>query len=260
MSWYAGPGFDGRDGLDLPSRVGVPAVVFILVVGIWEVYARFAGIPPVILPAPSDIGIAFVQNWSLLVEASGVTALTAGGGLAGGILVGFPIAYAISRSRSVAALALPYVVGLRIAPLVAIAPLVFLWIGEGIPARMLLVTTLTIFPIVIASYDGLRAVPESYVAIARSVAVGERTIFLRIELPAAAPSVFAGIKLAAALSVVGAVVAEFVTLESGLGFQVFQASSYLQTPLMFAALAVLSLLGVVFYGVPAGIQARSRYT
>lgn len=246
-----------RDGI---TRVGPSVVLFgALIVG-WELSVRSSGLPPVVLPAPSDVATAFLENGGLLLEASAVTGLTAAGGLGGGLLLGFPIAYATSRSRSLAAFVLPYVVALRIAPLVAIAPLVFLWIGSGIVARMLIVTTMTVFPVVIASYDGLQAVPRPYLDLARSVSAPPGGTFLRIELPAAAPSVFAGVKLAAALSVVGAVVAEFVTLESGLGFQVFEASTYLETPLMFAALATLALLGVVVYGIPALVERRSRWT
>ncbi len=235
------------------------ALLLVALLGGWQLYARSAGIAPVILPAPTDVGLALVENWALLLEASAITGATAAGGLLGGIAVGFPIAFTVSRSRSIAAFALPYVVAMRIAPLVAIAPLVFLWIGNGIGARIVLVTTMTVFPIVIASYDGLRAVPQPYLDLARSVSAPEWLTFLRIELPAAAPSVFAGVKLAAALSVVGAVVAEFVILESGLGFQVFEASTYLRTPLMFAALATLALLGVAFYGLPALVQRHSRW-
>jgi len=248
--------FDGREALD---RLGPPTVVLVVLLGAWEGYVTLSRTPPVILPGPVDVGGALVVHWSVLLEAAGITAVTAFGGLVGGLVVGFPIAYATSRSRSVASFVLPYVVALRIAPLVAIAPLLVLWLGEGVFARVVLVTTMTVFPVVIASYDGLRTVPRGYVDLANSVAVPDRRIFIRVELPAAAPSVLAGVKLAAALSVVGAVVAEFVTLESGLGFQLFEASRSLETPLMFAALVTLAALGVVFYGTPVLFARYSRW-
>jgi len=240
-------------------RVVAPAAFSIVVLATWELGTVVTGVPTVILPAPTDVAVVFLANAGMILEASVVTALTAAGGLATGLLVGFPVAYLVSRSRGLAAFLLPYVVALRVAPVVAIAPLVVLWVGEGIPARVLLVTTLTVFPVVIASYDGLRAVPGRYVDLARSVNAPSYAVFFRVKLPAAAPSVFAGVKLGAALSVVGAVVAEFVTLESGIGFQVFEASTYLETELMFASLAALAAVGLVFYGVPALVERRSRW-
>lgn len=115
---------------------------------------------------------------------------------------------------------------------------------------------MTVFPVAIASVDGLRAVPEEYTDLAESVDASPVRIFLRVRVPAAAPSVFAGVKLGAALAVVGTVVAEFLTLESGLGYQLFHTAEYLQTSTTFAALAVLTGLGLAFYLLPAAVERR----
>jgi NitT/TauT family transport system permease protein len=151
------------------------------------------------------------------------------------------------------------VVALRIAPLVAVAPLVFLWFGRGIPARALLVGTLTVFPMTVATLDGLRSTPRQYVALARSVAASPAAVFLRIRVPAAAPSVFAGLELAATLSVIGAVIAEFLTLRTGLGYRVFVTADRLQTADSFAALAALSLLGIAFFLAPRGLARLAGF-
>jgi ABC-type nitrate/sulfonate/bicarbonate transport system permease component len=161
-------------------------------------------------------------------------------------------------SRAVDAVVHPYVVALRIAPLVAIAPLLFLWFGRGVLTRALLVTTLTVFPVTISALGGLRSVPEEYLDLGRSVAAPGWRLFVSVRLPAAAPSVFAGVKLAAALSVVGAVVAEFVTLSSGLGYRVFVSSTNLQTARAYAALVFLVALGLAFYLVPARLERATK--
>ncbi|MFC7232540.1 ABC transporter permease [Saliphagus sp. GCM10025308] len=162
----------------------------------------------------------------------------------------------MTRSRSAARTILPYVVALRIAPLIAVAPLLFLWFGRGIPARALLVATLTLFPMTIATLDGLRSTPSAFLDLAASVGASSLETFLRVRVPAAAPSVFAGLKIAATLAVVGAVVAEFVTLRSGIGYRVFYSATRLETATSYAALAVLSLVGVGFYLLPALLERR----
>ncbi|MFC7174717.1 ABC transporter permease [Haloplanus litoreus] len=115
---------------------------------------------------------------------------------------------------------------------------------------------MTVFPVAIASVDGLRSVPREYTDLARSVRAPPVRTFLRVRVPAAAPSVFAGVKLAAALAVVGTVVAEFLTLQSGLGYQLFHTAEFLQTSATFASLGVLTLLGLGFYLVPAAVERR----
>lgn len=237
------------------------AMLCVLTVGCWQIVVVLSDLPSVVLPSPVEIGVALVDLRWILAGDAAVTALTAGLGLIAGLVIGTILAFFMSVSRSAAAVILPYVVALRIAPLVAIAPLLFLWFGRGIPGKVLLVTTLTVFPITIASLDGLRSTPESYLTLLRSVGASTATIFLHVRLPAAAPSVFAGVKNAATLAVIGAVVAEFVTLDAGIGYRVFETSTALQTAESYAALAVLSGLGLLFYGIPSLLErvARTRF-
>lgn len=240
----------------LLARVWPPAVVLVAAVACWQWYVTESGVPSVILPSPADVVAAGVANGGVLLSAAATTSLTAGLGLAGGVVVGLGLAFAMVGSRTASAVFHPYLVALRIAPLIAIAPLVFLWIGDGLLSRALLVTTMTVFPVAVASVDGLRAVPREYTDLARSVDAPSIRAFLGIRVPAAAPSVFAGVKLAAALSVVGTVVAEFLTLRAGIGYQLFDSAEYLDTATTFAALATLVAVGLTFYLVPAAVERR----
>jgi NitT/TauT family transport system permease protein len=249
--WRRRPRLPGLD------RIGPPLVLFALVVSGWHAATVLLGVPTVVLPSPLDVLGALGSSWETLLGDALVTGVTAALGLLGGIAVGVPLAFGMVRSRTVEAVARPYVIGLRVAPLVAVAPLVFLWFGRGIAARALLVTTLTLFPVTVASVGGLRSVPREYLDLARSVAAPDRTVFLRVRVPAAAPSVFAGVKLAATLSVIGAVVAEFVTLDAGLGYRVVVTSTDLRTAETYAALVVLAALGIAFYLAPVWLERRS---
>ena len=243
------------DGLAVDRR-GAALAVGLFAAGLagWHAATLLLDLPSVVLPTPIEVALALVdRRWALLGDAA-VTATTAGLGFAAGVGAGAVLAFAMVRSRSAASVLVPYVVALRIAPLVAIAPLLFLWVGRGIAGKTLLVSTLTVFPVTIAALDGLRSTPEEYLALLRSVGAPETAVFVRVRVPAAAPSVFAGLKIAATLSVVGAVVAEFVTLDAGLGVRVFESSNALRTAEAFAALAALAALGLVFYAVPALLE------
>ena len=178
---------------------GPAAGLFVVFVVGWQALTHLLGVPTVILPSPVDVVRTLAETLPTLLGDAAVTAATAALGLLGGTLLGLCFAFGMVTSRAVDAVVHPYVVALRIAPLVAIAPLLFLWFGRGVPARALLVTTLTVFPVTVSSLGGLRSVPVEYLDLGRSVAAPEWRLFVHVRVPAAAPSVFAGVKLAAAL-------------------------------------------------------------
>ncbi len=243
------------------STVGPPALTLVVILGVWQAAVVVSDAPSVVLPSPGEVVTTLVADRSVLLAEGLVTGATAGLGLLAGALVGIALAFAVVRSRAVGSVVIPYVIALRIAPVIAIAPLLFLWFGRGIPTRALLVATLALFPMTVATIDGLRSTPEKYLLLLESVGASSWTTFTKVRLPAAAPSVFAGLKIAATLSVIGAVVAEFVTLDAGLGTRVFVASTGLRTAEAYAALVALSLLGIAFYAVPAAAERaiRSRF-
>lgn len=226
----------------------------------WQLAVTLYAIPPVILPSPTGVGAALLETYPRLLADAAVTAVTAGLGLAIGVVVGLCLAFAMTSSSAARDTVLPYVVALRIAPVIAIAPLFFLWFGRGVPTRALVVASLTLFPMTIATLDGLRSTPGEYLDLARSVDASPVRVFFQIRVPAAASSIFAGAKIAATLAIVGAVVAEFVTLNAGIGYRVFETSTRLRTAETYAALVVLSLLGIAFYLLPTVIERVWRRT
>ncbi|MFD1514167.1 ABC transporter permease [Halomarina rubra] len=239
---------------DIARRVAPASVVFVILVGGWQLVVFLTDLPTVILPAPMTVLDVGLTSWSQLLTNAAISAVTAGIGLSAGIAVGLILAFAMVVSSGARAIIQPYLVGLRIAPLVAIAPLVFLWAGSGLLSRSLLVATLTVFPVALGGLDGLRSTPTTYLDLQRSVDASRFDTFLHVRVPAAVPSILAGVKLAAALSVIGTIVAEFLTLQAGLGYLVFMTADSLETALMFAALITLVFLGLGFYLAAAGLE------
>lgn len=238
------------------GQFAISVLTFGTLLGVWQAYVVLGDVPAVILPSPLEVGVVLLERYPVLLADAGVTALTALLGLTLGTVVGLGLGFGMVLSKSLSRTLLPYMVALRIAPLIAIAPLLFLWFGRGIPARALLVATITVFPMTISTLEGLQSTPTSYLDLMRSIDAARITVFLRVRVPAAAPSIFAGFKIAATLSIIGAVVAEFVTLNAGIGYRIFETASFLQTTESFAALVVLAILGNIFYFVPALLERR----
>lgn len=231
-----------------------PLVVLAVALLGWTVAA--ANAPPILLPAPAIVVETILADPGAFAEATAVSAITAFGGLAMGTAVGLMLAFVSVGSAPGRAVVEPAVVGFRIAPLTAVAPLVFLWFGTGIPVRMALVALMTTFPVTVASVDGLRSTPQSYLDLLSSVGVGDWRTFYAVRLPAALPSVFAGLKLGAALSVTGTIVAELLTLRRGLGARVWEAGRFVRTAELFAYLVVIAAFGIAFYGAAALLDRR----
>jgi NitT/TauT family transport system permease protein len=141
----------------------------------------------------------------------------------------------------------PLIVFLQIVPKIAIAPLFIIWFGFGFTPKLLLVFLLSFFPIVVAAIAGFKSIDEETMELARSTGASEWMIFRKIRLPHAMPSIFTGLKVAAALSSTAAVVAEFVASDKGLGYLLLQYNGDLETPMVFATIIVLSVVGLIVY-------------
>jgi len=233
----------------LRERLTPPLAVFVVLLLGWAVAAT--NTPSILLPSPTAVLDAFLAEPGAFAAATATSAITAAGGLAIGAAVGLTLAFVAVGSVPGRAVVEPAVVGFRIAPLTAIAPLVFLWFGTGLVVRMVLVSVMTTFPVTIASIDGLRSTPRPYLDLLASVGASDWETFRTVRLPAALPSVFAGLKLGAALSATGTIVAELLTLRGGLGAGIWDAGSYARTAELFAYLFVVAAFGVAFYGVAA---------
>lgn len=230
------------------DRLLIP-VVLLLFVLLWEGLVRWQEYPSFILPGP-------VQVWqkALSTIASGtlqhhaLTTLTEIGlGLLLGLSVAFVLGYLLGKNRFVERLLSPYIVASQAIPIVAIAPLLIIWFGSGLLSKVLVCALITFFPTLISTIVGIRNVDPNLRDLMRSLRAGRWTTFRLLELPAAAPVLFGGLKLSVILSVVGAVVGEFAGADAGLGFLINLAKGILDTSLMFVAIFTLIAIAMTLY-------------
>jgi NitT/TauT family transport system permease protein len=235
----------------LRRRAGL-IIVFIALFLVWEFAVKLFGIKEYLLPPPSKIWSEFVKRHPTVLSAAWVTTTEIIGGYLLAVAVSIPLALAVVRWRFVEDSIYPLVVFLQIIPKIAIAPLFIIWFGFGLFPKLLIVFLLCFFPIVVASVAGFKAVDPDVMDFARSTGASGMRMFLKIRLPQALPDIFTGLKVGAALSATAAVVAEFVASDRGLGYLLQQYNGQLETPMVFAIIVLLSLIGlVVYYAVEA---------
>jgi NitT/TauT family transport system permease protein len=228
------------------SRAVAGIVAFLLV---WEAAVRLLHLPAYILPPPTTIIHDGAAKWQSLLGAASYTVQPMLLGFIAAVLLGVAIALGIAFSPGVRAVAYPLLVFLQIVPKIAVAPLFIIWFGFGLTPKVLLVFLLSFFPVVVAATTAFASIEPEIIELARSTGAGRLRIFRMVQLPNALPSLFGGIKVAAALAATAAVVAEFVASDRGLGYLLMEYNGNLDTAMSFAAIFVLSAMGLALYGV-----------
>src|SRR4029078_11470583 len=203
--------------------------------------------PPYLIPAPLAVAKMLVAEWPRLWQNGLFTAYATLGGVALSIIIGIPIAMVIAYSRLVESYVYPLLVFSKSVPKIAIAPLFVVWFGFGIFPKMISAFMLGFFPVVVATVMGFKSIEPDMIDLARSMRASRWQMFLKFSLPQALTSIFTGLKVSAPLAVVGAVVGEFVGSNSGIGYVLQIANGNFDLPLMFAALFVLSMMGVILF-------------
>ena len=231
-----------------------PLLFAILVLLAWEAACRILAIAPYLLPSPSAIVRAAMSYpaaaWLASLWATLRVSLM---GLALACLVGVPLAMLLAASRLLSRTLFPLLVVVQSTPVVAIAPVIVVLLGAGDLPRIAITFLITFFPIVVATTTGLAATPDEMIELSRSLGATRRREMLNIRLPFALPYLFAALRIAATLSVIGAVVAEFVAAQDGLGYMIAFATSNFRMARAFAALAGLIAMSLLlFQGVTLG--------
>src|SRR5487761_1583598 len=224
-----------------------PVIGLIAIVLIWQAYISLSGIPPIVLPSPLEIVRASVQDYDLLLAATWPTLIETLLGFALALLIGIPLAICVANSRVLNRALYPILVATQSVPKVAIAPIVLVWFGLGMESKLAIAFLVAFFPIVVDTATGLRATPTGLLELARSLRASPLQIFLKGQMPAALPFIFAGAKVAITLAVIGAVIGEFVGSVNGLGILLLTTNSQLESPLAWAALIWLSALGILLF-------------
>ncbi len=227
---------------------GLSAVALLLAVLLaWQAAISLIGVPTFVLPAPSAIVASLVSDQATLAWAAWVTAGEVLLGFALSGIVGAALALAIVRFERFGRALYPLIVLFQTVPKVALAPLFVLWFGYGLAPKVVLIVVIAFFPVGLDMLAGLRAVDANLVALMRSVGSTRGEILWRVQVPTALPHLMSGLKIAVTLSVIGAIVGEFSGASAGLGYVIQFASTQLETPLVFAALVEVSVLGMAFY-------------
>jgi NitT/TauT family transport system permease protein len=227
----------------LGGQFGVFAAFFLA----WEVLVRAADMKAVILPAPSLIFVTIYHQWRYLLAETWPTAYAIAAGFLIAAASGFAIAMAIAYLRWVSQLIYPFLIVAQVLPKIAFAPLFLIWFGFGVAPKLVIAALIAFFPIVVNTARGLESVEPELIQYMRSLGASWKDIFVKISLPWAMPYIFASFKISITLAVVGVVVGEFVASDKGLGYVIEYANIELNTPLMFAGIIVLSVLGVLYF-------------
>ena len=234
------------------------ALVFVVFVGGWELFVDLFDVPAIVLPPPSAIAVSFWQSlqtgelgWHLAVTLYEVVSGFALGA-ATGLLLGFGIALSPLAER----LFYPYVVAFQTVPKVAVAPIIVIWFGYGVSSKVVITAMIAFFPVLANAIVGLRSAPQDQVEMMLSYTASRWQVFRMVRLPASLPYIFVGLDVAIVLSVIGAIVGEFVGAKAGLGFLILQKNFNFDMAGTFVVLIVLSVIGVGLHEIVSRVQRR----
>lgn len=235
------------------------SVSFVLLLLAWHFLVAMGNYPTFILPGPTDVGRAFARLVSdgRLLRHTAVTLSEVVPGLIIGVLVALPLAYLLTKSPLAERLLSPYLIASQAIPIIAVAPLLTIWVQSWYWSRVLVAALVVLFPILVNSIAGLRAVPKEFYDLMHSLRATRQQIFRKLELPAALPTVLAGLKVGATLAVIGALVGEFVQPKSqGLGFLLVTARYQFKTDEVFVILLTLGAMALSLYGLVSLAERR----
>jgi NitT/TauT family transport system permease protein len=235
------------------ERAGPLLLVAFLVV-IWQVLARYFEVPKFLLPAPSDVAELMVAEWGLIQMHSLATIGSIVSGYLAAVIFALVVSAMMIRWPLVERLIMPIFVGLQSVPKIAIAPLILVWVGAGIGSKIAVVASIAFFPIVINTMVGFKEVDRGLADVFRSVDASERQMFFSLRLPYAMPYIFAGLRIATTLAVLGAIVAEWLAASNGLGYLVLSGSFNFNTARSFAAIIALAVIGTSFFALMSWIE------
>jgi NitT/TauT family transport system permease protein len=243
-----------------PSRFAAPALVALIVLGAWQALVTAYDVPAYLVPSPLEVARTLVADRALLFASLTVTLGVALTALGISIVLGALVALLFVRSRWIELSLFPYAILLQVTPIVAIAPLIIIWVKDTRTALVLCAVVVAIFPIISNTTLGLRSADPALVNLFRMCRATRWQTLMRLRVPSALPYFFGGVRIASGLSLIGAVVAEFVAgtggQGAGLAYQILLAGIQLNIPRLFAALLLITLSGIVLFGATMGISRR----
>jgi ABC-type nitrate/sulfonate/bicarbonate transport system permease component len=235
-------------------RVLGPITLLALLVTGWEVVARLLDVEDYLLPAPSEVARALIEDWPLLGPDTWVTAREVLLGFMIALAAGLALAIAFHLSPLLRRAAYPLVVASQAVPVIVIAPILVIWFGFGIAPKLIVIALVCFFPVVVNTLDGLRSVDRTQVKMMRTLNASRLDVFRRLELPASLPYLFSGARIAVAVAVIGAVFGELVGSDAGLGHAIQVGTAQLATARVFAAVLILSIMAIVLFALVSALE------
>ena len=236
------------------ANYGPAIIVLITLLALWQVYVQVGHIGPLFLPSPSAIIAALLQNWPIIYDNTVQTLLETVLGILLATLFGLAMALLLDVSSWMRRAIYPLLVTSQTIPMIALAPLLLIWIGYDIRSKLIVVIIYCFFPIAVAVADGLASVEPELINLLRSMRATRWQILWMVRLPAAMPSFFSGLRIAATYSVVGAIFGEYVGAEKGLGIYMQRATNSFATAQVFAAIVVTAVLSLLLFGLVSLIE------
>ncbi len=232
-------------------RIVAPAIIGLLALAAWEIAVRVNAVPTYILPGPILIAQTLVKDWSTLAVSLGITLQITFAALIAAAVLGLLIAILFAQSRLIELSLFPYAVILQVTPIVAIAPLIIIWVDDVRLVLLICAWIVAFFPILSNTTLGLNSADHNLLDLFRLYRATRWQVLWRLRLPSSMPYFLAGLRIAGGLALIGAIVAEFVAgtggRASGLAYRILEAGYQLQIPRMFAALVLVSLTGIAIF-------------
>ena len=223
-----------------------PGIIIILLLA-WEFFVHIRDIPNWLLPAPSDITATLFQDAWMLSGHTWVTFTEVILGFTAAVVAGVLLASAIALSRSIEQSVYPIIIASQTIPIIVIAPMLLVWIGYGLAPKIIVVALISFFPITVNMVDGLRAIDPEMQRFLRTMGANKWQEFIKVRFPTSLPYLFSGLKVAIAVSVIGAVIGEWVGSKEGLGYLMIRSKPQFQTERVFAAIVILSFMGIFLF-------------
>ena len=242
------------DKSDTMQRYALAVVSHLALLLAWYLFVRFGDVPKYVMPSPEATFLSLTEggyNWWGNVLVTG-TEIFVGYFLA--LVVGVTLALVFTWSKTLEQFFLPLLVSLNMIPKVALGPLIIVWFKYGIFPNSMMAFSICVFPILLTTARGLREIEPDLLDLVRALKGSRWQLFVKIQLPGSLPYIFSGMKVAAILAVAGAIVGEFLGSDKGLGYLMLQVQVTLDTPAMFMAVILITLIGVVLYGMVMGLE------
>lgn len=236
------------------ASYGPAFVLTVTLLLLWELYVRSGQISSQVLPTPTAIVQALLNNWNIIYDNTVQTVLETVLGMVAATLLGLGLAVMLDISGWVRRAIYPLLVTSQTIPIIALAPLLLIWLGFGLEPKIIVVTLYCFFPIAVACADGLAGVEPELIRLLRSMRASHWQILWLVRLPGAMPAFFSGLRIAATYSVTGAIVSEFVGAEKGLGIYMQREANSFATVQVFAAILVTAVLSLLFFGLVSLIE------